>query len=119
MFYITTSFSPIRAISGEKAPIILEIRIRNDYPKSKLTSLLVKTPFSLGFDSVGLFRETRRRVGYIKSGTEKIVPIQLFPKVNIKEGNHNVDIKVYSHDDRYDKVDKQFDLSTSLRVINR
>lgn len=119
MFYVTTSFNPIRAVVGQKIPVMLEIRIRNDYPDSKLASLLVKTPFSLGFDSVGLFRETRRRVGYIKPGIEKIVPIQLFPKVNIKEGSYNVDVKVYSHGDRYDKTDKEFPVNTSLRVIER
>lgn len=119
MFYITTSFSPIRVVRGDKSPVVLEIKIRNDYPNSKLASVMVKAPFSLGFDSVGLFRETRRRIGYLKSGMEKTIPIQLFPKTNIGEGNYNIDIKVYSHRERYDKNEKEFNLNASLRVISK
>lgn len=119
MFTISSSFNPIRVVAGQKDPVILNIKIKNQYPESKLASITVKAPFSLGFDRIGLFRETRRRVGHIKKEMEKIIPIQIFPKPNIQEGNYNVEIKVYAHPDRYDKVEKEYNHNTTLRVISR
>lgn len=119
MFNISSSFSPIRVVAGQKDPVILNIKIKNQYLGSKLASVLIKAPFSLGFDKVGLYRETRRRVGHIKEGSEKVIPIQVFPKTNIQEGTYNVDVKVYAHPDRYDKVEKEYIHSTSLRVISK
>jgi len=119
MFYISSGFSPMRVIAGQKETIILEIKIKNKSDKSKLSSLVVKVPFSLGFDKVGLFRETRRRIGYIKGGMEKVVPIRLFPKSNIKEGEYKINVKVMSHLDRYDKLEDTYEHSTMLRVISR
>jgi len=109
----------MRVVAGQKEPIIFEIKIKNKSDESKLASLVVKAPFSLGFDKVGLFRETRRRIGYIKGGVEKVIPIQLFPKLNIKEGEYKIDVKVMSHADRYDKLEDTYEHSTMLRVISR
>lgn len=119
MFYISSGFNPMRVVTGQKEPVILEIKIKNRSDESKLASLVVKAPFSLGFDRVGLFRETRRRIGYIKGGMEKIVPIQIFPKPNIQEGEYKINIKVMSHADRYDKLEDMYEHSTTLRVISR
>lgn len=119
MFKIQASFSPIRAVAGQTDPVILELRVRNDFKESKLASVFVKIPFSLGFDKVGLFRDTRRQIGQLGTGREQVIPINLYPKKNILPGDYKVEIKVYSHKDRYDKIDEEFPLQTALRVISR
>ncbi len=119
MFKIQTSFNPIRAVAGQTDPVILEIKVRNGFPETKLASIVVKVPFSLGFDKVGLFRDTRRQIGNMAPNAEKTIPIMLYPKVNIVPGEYKVEVKVFSHRERYDKMDEEFPLTAKLRVISR
>jgi hypothetical protein len=119
MFKIQYSFSPIRAVAGQKNPVLLELRVKNGFPETKLVSVFVKIPFSLGFDRVGLFRDTRRQIGDLAAGDEKVIPINIYPKTNIIPGDYKVMVKVFSHKDRYDKIDQEFPLTTILRVISR
>jgi hypothetical protein len=119
MVFLASYFNTIRAIAGQKEPVILEIVIRNDEPDSKLVSLLVKIPFSLGFDSTGLMRETRRRLGYLKAGDEKRVPLPIYCKPNIKEGSYPIEVRLQIHPDKYDRVLKEFQHKTELRVISK
>jgi uncharacterized membrane protein len=62
-------------------------------------------------------RETRRRLGYVKAGDEKTVPIPIYCKKNIKEGLHPIEITAYIHPDKYDKVLESTTHKTQLRVI--
>ena len=119
MLKVSTNFSPIRLIEGQTDPIILNIYLRNNDEESKLASLTVKIPFSLGFDKVGLSRENRKRIGYIKPESEKVIPVMLYPKHSIKEGMHPIEIKIREHLDRYDKTEKEYSIKTELRVIGR
>jgi uncharacterized membrane protein len=119
MVVLGSYFDTIRAVAGQREPIILEIELRNDEQESKLVSLLIKVPFSLGFDSVGLMRETRRRIGYLKAGEEKKVPLPIYCKTNIKEGVYPIGIRAQIHPDKYDKVLKEISHKAELRVISR
>jgi len=117
MVFLTSYFDTIRAVAGQRDPVILEIVIRNTEEEAKLFSFIVRVPFSLGFDNVGLMRETRRRLGYVKAGNEKVVPIPIYCKKNIKEGLHPIEITAYTHPDKYDKVLESATHKTQLRVI--
>lgn len=116
---VSTRLNPIRMIAGQREPVILDVVVRNRTEKMQLVSVLVKVPFSLGFDKVGLMRESRKRVGYVGAGNEKAVPFQIYCKPNIKEGNHPIYITVATHSDRYDVTEREYDNSTELRVIAR
>ncbi len=116
---ISTRFNPIRMIAGQREPVILDVVVRNKTEKIQLVSVLVKVPFSLGFDKVGLMRESRKRVGYVSPGNEKVVPFQIYCKPNIKEGNHPIDIAVSTHSERYDITEREYGNVTELRVISR
>lgn len=118
MVFLASYFNTVRMVSGQKEPVIMEIVVRNSEEESILVSLLVKIPYSLGFDRVGLMRETRRRLGYIKPGVEKRVPITLYGKPGIKEGLYPVEIRAYTHPDKYDRTLKTVAHQTSLRVIS-
>ena len=67
MFKITTNFSPIRMIAGKTEPVILNIYIKNNTETSKMATVFMKIPYSLGFDKIGLNRDSRKRVDNIKS----------------------------------------------------
>ena len=117
MVFLASYFNTIRAVAGQKEPVILEIVLRNTEQESKLMSVTVKIPFDLGFDSVGLMRETRRRLGYVGAGEEKKIPIALYCKRNIKEGTYPIDVTAYIHPDKYDKTIVSVPHKTQLRVI--
>jgi uncharacterized membrane protein len=119
MFHVTASFSPIRIIVGNNDSVLMNVYIKNKDADSKVASLIVKIPFSLGFDRSGLSRETRRRIGYVKPDSEKTVPIMLYPKSTIQEGEHKIEVRVFEHKDRYDRFDKEYVFNTALRVIGR
>jgi len=119
MVVLNSYFDTIRAVAGQREPLILEIEVRNDGTEAKLISLLVKIPFDLGFDSIGLMRETRRRIGYIKAGEEKKVPLPIYCKPNIKEGAYPIQIKAIVHPDKYDKTSEEIVHKAQLRVIAR
>ena len=119
MLKISTNFSPIRLIEGQTDPVVLNIYLRNSDEGSKLVSMLVKVPFSLGFDRMGLSRENRKRIGYVKPEAEKTIPVMLYPKHSIKEGLYPIEIKIREHLDRYDTTEKEYSVKTELRVIGR
>ena len=119
MVFLNSYFDTIRAVEGQREPVILEIVVRNDEQESILASVLIKIPFALGFDRAGLMRDTRRRIGYIKAGEEKTIPIPLYCKTNTKEGVYPVEIRAQIHPDKYDKVLKEILYKTELRVIAR
>ena len=118
MVFLASYFNTIRAVAGQKEPVFLEIVVRNTEQESKLMSVAVKIPFDLGFDSVGLMRETRRRLGYVGAGEEKKIPIALYCKRNIKEGTYPIEVIAYIHPDKYDKTLASFNHKTQLRVIS-
>ena len=119
MFKISSGLSPIRLIEKQETPVVITICLKNETDKSKLVSLIVKIPFSLGFNKIGLERETRRRIGFIKAGEEKTVPIMIYPKSTIIEGIYPIDARIKIHEERYDKVEKEYNLRTELRVIGK
>ncbi len=117
---ITTSFLPIRMVAGQKEPVVLNVYVKNDSDESKLVSLIVKIPFSLGFNKIGLEREAVKRIGFIKPKTEKTIPIPLYGKHSIQPGEYKINIRVIEHDEsRYDKTKNIYDTYTILRVISR
>lgn len=97
--------------------VILNVYLKNEYETSKMATVSVKIPYSLGFDKIGLERERRKRVGLIKPLSEKVIPIQIFGKHSTAEGEYPVSIKVYMHNERYDKIENTFSLETKLRVV--
>ncbi len=114
---ISTSFYPIRIVEGKPEPVVLTVYLKNNSEKDLLASMLLKIPFSLGFDKIGLEREKVKRIGTIKAGAEKAIPIMLYPKYNIKEGEYLIKIKVFEHEERYDKTKAVYEAETKLRVI--
>jgi len=119
MFKISSSLSPMRLIEKQETPVVITVYLKNETDKSKLVSLLVKIPFSLGFNKIGLEREARRRIGFVKAGEEKVVPIMIYPKSTIIEGIYPINTRVKIHEERYDKIEKEFELKTELRVVGR
>ena len=119
MIKVSSTLSPIRLIEGEKSPIVMTIYIKNNFEDSKIVSLIVKVPFSLGFNKMGLEREARRRIGFIKPGEEKAVPIMIYPKSTIKEGIYNIEAKIMLHEKNYTKIEKEYLLETNLRVVKK
>jgi len=117
---ITTSFLPIRMVAGQKEPVVLNIYIKNDSEETKLVSVITKIPFSIGFNKVGLKREAVKRIGFIKPGVEKTIPIVLYGKHSIQPGEYKIEIRVIEHaDERYDKTKNIYSTYTNLRVISR
>ncbi len=116
---VKTYFSPIRMVAGQKDPVILEVAIKNSTQESQLVTVIVKMPFSLGFDRVGLMREKLKRIGYVKAGAEKTVPVQIYGKPMIREGEYPVDVRVIYHPERYDKTENEVRQTTTLRVIGK
>ena len=90
MLSLSTRFNVIRALVGQKEPVILEAVVRNDGGETVLASVLVKLPFDLGFDRTGLMREDRRRVGYIGAGATKVVPFRIYPKSTAAAGTYPI-----------------------------
>lgn len=115
--HASAAFNAVRAVVGQKEPIVLNITLRNNEETALLTSVIVKIPFALGFDKAGLMRETRRRLGLIKVGGDKTVPIPIYVRSTTKEGTYPVEIKAITHLEHYDKNDKEYAYSTTLRVI--
>ena len=109
----------LRIVSGQQEPVMMEINVRNTGEKEELVSVVVKTPFSLGFDRVGLIREKRARIDYLKPTEEKTVKFELYSKGKIEPGTLNIEVKAQTHPDRYDRTSEVFTENASLRVIER
>ncbi len=119
MIKASSSLSPLRIVEGDEKPVVMTIYIRNKFDESKIVSLIVSVPFSLGFNKMGLERSTRRRLGFIKPGEEKAVPIMIYPKKTIKKGVYDIETKIMTHEKDYSKADKEYLLKTELRVVEK
>ncbi|MEM0372761.1 MAG: hypothetical protein QXO69_02925 [archaeon] len=117
MLKVSTSFSPIRMVAGSTEPVFLNVCVKNAGENTVAATVFVKVPYSLGFDRIGLDRDTRRRIAAIKPGAEKVIPIMIYGKTTIKPGNYPIGIKVQMHSDRYDKADGESMYETFLRVV--
>lgn len=119
MIKASCNLSPLRLIEGRETPAVLTINIKNNFEDSKIVSLIVKVPFSLGFNKIGLEREARRRIGFLKPGAAKSIPIMIYPKKTIKQGIYKIETKILIHKDNYTKVEKEYLLETEIRVVKK
>ena len=118
MLSLKLRLSPIRMVMGQKHPLIVDAIIKNNSNISILSTIRVVLPPMFGFDSSGLVRDNRKRIGFIKAGMEKTIPFRIIPKPMIKEGEYTIRAEVIEHEtDRYDKVKSIEHASTELRVI--
>jgi len=118
MLQLKAEFDRLRAVKGQKDPVGLNVRIKNIGEKPATATLLIKTPFSLGFDKIGLEREKRVRASEIKPDEEKSFSTHLYLKTSVKEGYIPMQIKLLEHPEgRFDKIDKEQMLELRLRVI--
>jgi len=119
MLKVKTRFNTLRMVAGQKEPITMDVTVSNNGQKEELVSVIVKTPFSLGFDKVGLMREKRARLDYIKPGEEKSVHFVLYGKGTTQPGTIEMEVKAQSHPERYDRVEQTYIDNVSIRVIER
>ena len=116
---LSLQFNQIRAVEGQKEPVILHIAVRNpsEAQKSELATVMIKIPFSLGFDKAGLMRETKRRIGFVKPGEEKSIPIPIYCKPSTREGIYPIEVIAWTHDENYSKTVSEEKQKADLRVI--
>ncbi|RLG22014.1 hypothetical protein DRN74_01215 [Candidatus Micrarchaeota archaeon] len=118
MLKLKLRLKPIRIIIKQRQPAILDICIKNAGELSALVSLKAKLSQQLSFDRGGLIREERRRIGYIKPGMEKHVPLNVFARPTAEEGFGEIMVAAFEHeDDRYDKVKETVSAKTELRLL--
>ena len=46
-----------------------------------------------------------------------MIPVLIYGKSTIAEGEYPISIKVFMHSERYDKTENEYTLETKLRVI--
>ena len=118
MLEIKAEFDRLRAVKGQKDTVKLITKITNTGSESTAATLLIKTPFSLGLDKVGLVREKRVRIKEIKAGSVEQFRTELYLKPNVKEGYIPMEVRVWEHPDgRFDKSSKLHTLELKLKVI--
>lgn len=118
MVSIKLRLTPIRLILGQKQPLIVDAIIKNSGAESRVVSVKVKLPQMLGFDGSCLVKEERKRVGFLKAGTEKTIPFKVYSSPIIREGVYSIIGQVTEHEnERYDKVQNVVEAVTELRVM--
>ena len=119
MIELKTRFNALRLVSGQKEPMLLEVTVNNPETVQRLVSITVKAPFALGFDKIGLMREQRKRVGYVKENSKQTVEFPIYGKPGISEGTYELKITAMVHPDRYDKEGQTVTTTANMRVIKR
>jgi hypothetical protein len=118
MLELKAEFDRLRAVKGQKDTVKLITTITNIGSESTAATLLIKTPFSLGLDKIGLKREVRTRINEIKPGAVEQTRTELYLKPNVKEGYIPLEIKLIEHPgSRFDVSTKTHTIELKLRVI--
>jgi uncharacterized membrane protein len=118
-FAVSVGFAPLRLSANARSSVDLVVKVKNISHSPQLVSVdaLLPREALIGFDPACINKAAEKRVGELKAGETKEVPISIWSNNQTKEGNYTVHVTVYSHYIGYDKVLSYLKKSTSLRVV--
>lgn len=116
---VRTNYLPIRLVIEQKAPVTLNVSIKNTEESPRNFSVVVSLPGRLGFDRAGLEREKRMRIREVLPGEWGEAKFHIYPKIGLKPGIYDIDVYVREHPiGRFDKDITIVKTTAPLRVIS-
>ncbi len=116
-FKLTTSLRPVRLRAMTQNSCDLIITIQNLDSKSLMCSVVVESPNSLGFDSVGLHKKKELRLGNLDVAKSRSIPVSIHANNQTPAGTYRFFITAYSHYRDYTHVLNSVRKSVELRVV--
>ncbi|PIN96129.1 hypothetical protein COX86_03095 [Candidatus Micrarchaeota archaeon CG_4_10_14_0_2_um_filter_60_11] len=95
----------------------VEVHLTNTQPVESLTALVVTVPKGLGFEGSGLSQQREIRLGPLKPGERKTVPLKLWANGRTAPGNYPVRLVAIAHYRDYGHVLNEVGKGFSLRVV--
>jgi uncharacterized membrane protein len=117
MFSMTTEFHPFKLTAHQADSIDLEIKLRNNFEKDVLASVVVQVPKPLGLDKSCFMQQRELRLGILQAGETKDIKLQIYSGQRVAKGSYPVSIFAISHYRDYSYVLNEIRKKVELRVV--
>lgn len=117
VYDVEYSIHPVRLRSHSSDYAQMEVRITNASAGDALTSCIIAVPKGLGFEGSGLSQQREIRLGLMRPGESKRVPVRLWANQRTQPGEYPVKIYVIAHYRDYGHVLNEVRKAFSLRAV--
>ncbi len=116
-YALKTRFNPYRLVAKENNSVTLYVTIKNLTKEPLLTSIVIKVPKKLGFDSSGLSAVREVRLGYLPPKESKEIPIEIYGGHRSVAGEYKIYVTAFCHYRDYAHILNSELKKLSLRVV--
>lgn len=116
-FSLKLRLSPYRLVAKKNDKIDLIVNVKNRTKEPLMTSLVVKVPKNLGFDSIGLNKAREIRVGYIAPEEEKEIHVDICSSLKTEATEYTIAATAFSHYRDYAHVLNSMTKTISVRAV--
>ena len=110
-------FNPYRLVANKSNSVMLIASIKNLSKEPLMTSIVVRVPKGLGFDSTVLGTVREIRIGYLAPKEEKDLNIEIFGGIQSRPGEYKILITSFCHYRDYAHIFNSESKKISLRVV--
>ncbi len=117
VYSLECSLHPYRLEAHKSSSLDLEIRLKNNFDREQLTSIVIVTPKTIGFDQSALSCQREIRLGLLAPGEAKDLKIQVWGTQRTAKGDYHVAVFAISHYRDYSYVLNETKKVLELRVV--
>jgi len=111
-------FVPYKLVLSERAPVTLEVRLKNTGAEEKLVSVAVTCAKELSLNPGGFAKHMEKRLGKLKPGASTIVTFKIYAKPTTLPGEYPLELSVIEHaGESYDYIEREKRYPLKLRVV--
>lgn len=116
-YAIKTRLNPYRLVANKQNSVTLFITLTNASKEPLLTSVVVKVPKKIGFDSSGLSAVREIRLGYLPPKESRELDVEIHGRTQTPAGEYTILINAFCHYRDYAHMLNSEVKKVSLRVV--
>ena len=117
VYSLECSLHPYRIEANKNYSIDLEISVKNLFEREQLTSIVIVTPKTIGFDQSALSSQREIRLGNLNPGETRNLKVAVWGTGRTNRGGYHVAVFAISHYRDYSYVLNETKKVLDLRVV--
>ncbi len=117
VYSLECELHPYRLEAHKNVSLDLEISVKNQFDREQLTSIVIVTPKTIGFDQSALSSQREIRLGQLAPGETKNLKVQVWGTNRTNAGGYHVAVFAISHYRDYTYVLNETKKVLDLRVV--
>ena len=117
VYSLECSLHPYRLEANKNTSIDLDISVKNRFDREQLTSIVIVTPKTIGFDQSALSNQREIRLGDLNPKETRNLKIQVWGTGRTNRGDYHVAVFAIAHYRDYSYVLNETKKVLDLRVV--